>query len=93
MAWQTSGEGVERTGTATAPCAARPSVSVQLRYRSPAVAVAGLVVLGRGRLGVKLAAPFEAPAAGQAAVFYDGLLVRAAGTLALPDGPLARTAV
>jgi len=62
------------------------SLSVQLRYRSPAVPVEDVDELGGGRLRVTLAAPFEAPAAGQAAVFYEGSVVRAAATLTALSG-------
>jgi tRNA-uridine 2-sulfurtransferase len=68
-------------------CAETPAeLTVQLRYRSQAVPVAGLERVRGGRLRVRLAAPFEAPAAGQAAVFYDGQIVRAVGSLAAISG-------
>lgn len=93
-------------------------LTVQLRYRSPAVPVAGLSpaaevspaagvaqlaegeevvaadtpetaavgvvarIAAGGRLLVRLAAPFAAPAPGQAAVFYRGEVVVGAGTIA-----------
>jgi len=46
-------------------------LSVQLRYRSPAVPVAALEDAGGGRLRVLLLEPFEGMAPGQSAVFYD----------------------
>jgi tRNA-specific 2-thiouridylase len=68
------------------PAGTSAKLSVQLRYRSTGVPVAGLNGIRGGRLQVRLATPFEAPAAGQAAVFYDGPLVRAVGSLAAVSG-------
>jgi hypothetical protein len=86
-------------------------LTVQLRYRSAAVAVADVerpdgqrsrVAAGgdeqapfagqpsAGGLLVRLAAPFAAPAPGQAAVFYRGDVVVGAGVIAAavaPSGP------
>jgi tRNA-uridine 2-sulfurtransferase len=73
-------------------------LTVQLRYRSAAVPVAGVEPLSStgdearageaaapaGALLVRLAAPFSAPAPGQTAVFYCGDTVVGAGVI---DGP------
>ena len=68
-------------------------LSVQLRYRSAAVSVAAVEPLAldvppsgathaAGALLVRLAAPFAAPAPGQAAVFYRGDIVVGLGVIA-----------
>ncbi len=58
--------------------------TVQLRYRSPGVAVAALERGAGGRATVVLAAPFAGVAAGQSAVFYDGDVVVGGGIVCAP---------
>ena len=57
---------------------------VQLRYRSPAVAVAGLTRVAGGDLEVALSEPFSGAAPGQAAVFYRDDVVVGGGRIAGP---------
>ena len=63
--------------------AAAEGLTVQLRYRSAAVPVAGLQAAGGG-LRVSLTEPFEGIAPGQSAVFYDGDVVVGGGVVAGP---------
>jgi tRNA-specific 2-thiouridylase len=55
---------------------------VQLRYRSPAVAVEALEQLPGGRLGVRLRYGFDGVAPGQSAVFYRDDVVVGGGVVA-----------
>ena len=64
-----------RPGVAALP----GDLTVQLRYRSAAVPVTAVEPRSAGELLVRLAAPFAAPAPGQAAVFYRGDTVVGAG--------------
>jgi tRNA-specific 2-thiouridylase len=66
--------------------AGRAGLAVQLRYRSPAVLVDAVRLEGDRRLLVELETPFEAAAAGQIGVLYEGRLVRAVGTIAVAAG-------
>lgn len=59
---------------------------VQLRYRSPATPVRALRRLPGDQLLVHLSEPFDAPAAGQSAVFYRHDVVVGGGVLAAPSG-------
>ena len=56
-------------------------LEVQLRYRSPAVAVADLAPLPGGRLRVVLGEPFAGVAPGQSAVFYRDDVVVGGGVV------------
>lgn len=56
-------------------------LTVQLRYRSPAVEVAELRALEGGRAAVRFSEPFEAVAPGQAAVFYRDDVVVGGATI------------
>ncbi len=60
---------------------------LQLRYRSPAVAVAALTREAGGDLEVSLDEPFEGLAPGQAAVFYRDDVVVGGGRVAGPPRP------
>jgi tRNA-specific 2-thiouridylase len=60
-------------------------LTVQLRYRSRAVAVARLEHRGAGQACVRLAKPFEAVAVGQSAVFYDGDVVVGGGVISAQE--------
>jgi len=60
-------------------------LEVQLRYRSAAVPVAGLVRHTRGRATVHLEEPFAGIAAGQSAVFYRGDVVVGGGLIVASD--------
>jgi len=78
-------------------------LTVQLRYRSAAVRVAGLERRGRSEVEITLAEPFEAAAPGQSAVFYDNDAVVGGGVITgqgacdslrpfqLPESPAPRT--
>jgi tRNA-specific 2-thiouridylase len=55
---------------------------VQLRYRSPAVPVAGIRRESADRVTVRLREPFAGVAAGQSAVFYRGDVVVGGGLIA-----------
>ena len=61
-------------------------LEVQLRYRSPAVRVAGLELHSHKRATVRLDKPFAGVAAGQSAVFYRGDVV-VGGGLVTASGP------
>lgn len=63
-----------------------PGLEVQLRYKAAPVALSGLQHLGAGRLRLRLAAPFEAAAPGQAAVFYRQDVVVGSGFIAESAG-------
>jgi len=86
------------SGTASAPRLPPGDLTVQLRYRSAAVPVMALEPLAPDAVGapaggvlVRLAAPFAAPAPGQAAVFYRGDEVVAAAVIAaeaVSQGPV-----
>lgn len=56
-----------------------PAVTVKVRYRSPAVAAT--IEPAGDRWQVRFAEPHPSPAAGQAAVFYDGDRVLGGGTI------------
>ena len=58
---------------------------VQLRYRSPAVPVAALERLGRGRVRIRLGDAFAGAAPGQSAVFYRDEVVVGGGLLSEAD--------
>jgi tRNA-specific 2-thiouridylase len=64
----------------------RAGLAVQLRYRSPAVPSCAVRLDGDRRLLVELETPFEAAAAGQIGVLYEGRLVRAAGAIGSAAG-------
>jgi len=66
--------------------AGRVGLAVQLRYRSPAVPADAVRLDGDRRLLIELETPFEAAAAGQIGVLYEGRLVRAAGTIGAAAG-------
>jgi tRNA-uridine 2-sulfurtransferase len=65
------------------------SLTVQLRYRSRAVAVTALRRIPGRRALVRLAAPFAAPAPGQAAVFYEDEVVVGHGVIGAPAPTVA----
>lgn len=62
-----------------------PALTVQLRYRSPAVTVTALTALGLRGTRLRLAQAFAAAAPGQAAVFYAGDRVVGSGRIASSD--------
>lgn len=65
------------------------TIAVQLRYRSPAVAVAAVHDSVGGRLRLRLARPFSAAAPGQTAVFYRADRVVGSGCIATPPNESA----
>jgi len=76
--------------TGGAPAGGGEPLTVQLRYRSPAVPVRALEARPGGRVLVRLERPFSAAAPGQSAVFYRGARVVGGGVLDAPETSQAR---
>lgn len=68
-------------GGLTSPVDDPAGLTVQLRYRSPAVGVRSARTSDGGSLVIELAEPFAGVAPGQAAVFYRDETVEAGGTI------------